>query len=264
MWFFAILLILRTTNLIHYLKDNLKISIYLFLLGVVSVNTSIGMSLEKSMSRTVLLRTLEHNDIDNAAAIMKNRPSVLEGHEDDPMLIDINCRFANAFYEVSTKHIFKYNYFKQLVHCGFDLNMCDQAGVPLLSRVIVQNDGEKYLDLLKAGVRVNVWDKYGNSPLTYAVQEGNQKTVENLLSYGAIITQNDVNIFPSYVIYSWMEDLLKKQKCFVCKTREHNVSTIPCVNRHLGNFICCNCYLDENKCSIKCPICSRSLGQFGS
>jgi hypothetical protein len=235
---------------------------YVLLLSVVSVSTSIGMELDlldKGTARAELKRALEFNNIDNVANIMKEHPSVLYGDEDDLMLPYIHHNFANAFIAVSTKDIFKYNYFKKLVHCGFDLDICDRNYASLLIRAIAQNDGDKYLDLLKAGVCVNVEDKYGRSPLYYAVQKGNAKAIEKLLLYGAVV-KNDIKRSPLYLTYASTYKL-PLQACCACHTDRHELSNIPCINRHLGLLICdCCCAVKQ----YKCPICFHSLGEFGS
>src|SRR5579863_4420953 len=138
--------------------------VYVLLLSVVIASTSIGMELallDKREARADLKRALEFKNIDKVANIMKENPSILYGDEDDTLLPQIHSSFAYAFIDVSTQETFKYNYYKKLVHCGFDLDVCDAKGVPLLSRTIAQNDEDKYLDLLKGGVCVNVQDKYG-------------------------------------------------------------------------------------------------------
>lgn len=246
------------------LRDNLKIKIYLFLWCIMSAGTIIGMNsvADKQIARTALIRAFDYGNIDDVVDIIKNNPSVLFGHEDDKALSCVHRSFADAFIAVSTKELFKYASLKKLVHSGFDLDVYDIAGRLLLCRVIAQNDGDKYLDLLKGGARVNIYDSYGNSPLCYAVEQSNKDVIKKLLLYGAAVNKNIYFKIPmKHPMRPKMIKLFNMQACFVCKTHRYYLSNIPCVNRHLGNFICINCY--DGMRDKKCSICSRSLGGFG-
>lgn len=253
------------TRIAKQLRDKLKIKIYLFLWCIMSAGTIKGMNLiaDKQTARTALIRSFDCGNIADVVDIMKDNPSVLSGYESDRTLARVHRGFADAFIAVSTKELFKYVYIKKLVHCGFDLDVCDAAGIPLLCRVITQNDGDKYLNLLRGGARVNIYDTYGHSPLCYAVEQRNKDVIEKLLLYGAAVNENIVSKIPmNHPMRMKMIRLFDMQRCFVCKTHKHNLSNIPCVNRHLGNFICIDCYTHMR--DKKCSICSRSLGVFGS
>jgi ankyrin repeat protein len=128
--------------------------------------------------------------------------------------------------------------------------------------VVIQNaySSNKYLDLLKAGARVNVQDKYGNTPLFYAVVLENKDMISKLLLYGAVVNYNFGESFSlPKSMWQLMNDAYGKQKCVICDTHDHDLSDISCVNRHLTHFICTQCY---KKCFGKCPLCRRSMGAF--
>ncbi|HLX52909.1 MAG TPA: hypothetical protein VKR58_03155, partial [Aquella sp.] len=82
---------------------------------------------------------------------------------------------------------------------------------------------------------------------------------QKLLLYGAII-KSDIKRSPLYLTHATTYNL-PLQACYACHTDRHELSNIPCINRHLGLFICDCCYVVKQ---YKCPICSRPLGEFGS
>jgi hypothetical protein len=85
--------------------------------------------------------------------------------------------------------------------------------------------------------------------------------VLQLLSCGAVVNQNfGAPFILEDVMWKLMVDAYEKQKCCRCGTHEYDLSSIPCVNRHVRHFICSNCY---KKYPQKCPICRRSMGTFG-
>ena len=146
-----------------------------------------------------------------------------------------------------------------------DLDIYDEKGMPLLCHAVQYDNDGLYLQLLQRGAFVNIQDLQGRNPLFYAAKAGDRSKIETLLLYGAAANRNiyeSLNAWHPMGLY--MLNKFCEQKCYVCNTHDFDLSNIPCINRHLGNFICVCCYTTmcyDNK--TKCPICLRTLGKFG-
>jgi len=159
----------------------------------------------------------------------------------------------------------EYKDYKDLVHDGYNLDIRDPSGIPLLCHVIKYNDGDKYLDLLKGGAWVNIQDKDGKSPIVYAAELHDNEKIKKLLLYGAAVNKKSYSFLPmDHLKRSFLYKTFNEQACYQCNRHYFDLCNIPCVNRHFGYFICMNCY--EVMCvynRLKCPICARTLGKFG-
>ena len=215
---------------------------------------------------TDLLHMLENNDFRYAKNSLQKVPNLLNNDKqeiDQNLIGSINAVFALKFL-MSRYHSGNYQRnIKKLVHAGFDLDIRNEQGTPLLSLAIQSRD-DRYLDLLRGGASINIHDAYGNTPLDYAIKLGDTDKIEKLLLYGAAVNENT---FLKYAKNDAMGSLVKKifyeQRCFDCKSHQDDLFSIPCVNRHLGHFLCKLCY-DWRCARVKgCPFCRRGLGQLG-
>ena len=218
---------------------------------------------ERFNHRKCFLEALNSDDFSMAEELLQINPYLLHIYEGEYESDLANALFVEKLFSVPVFDL-KYRYIKKMIHYGFNLDVRNKRGTPLLSAVIQQpNCGKKYLDLLKFGAQVNIQDSKGNTPIFYALKLGEEKMVLKLLSYGAAVNKDLCKQFSTQHSMSLL--MLKKyieQKCIRCETHDHDLSNIPCVNRHLECFICINCYniMDQKKC----PKCHRSLGVFGS
>jgi ankyrin repeat protein len=216
----------------------------------------------RSWHRKLFLESLRSDNFGLAHHYLEINPYLLHTYEGEYDNDEGNALFAEKVIS-SCASDDQYQYLQKMMYSGFfDLDYCDELGNPLLS-VVIQSayGGTKYLDLLKAGARVNIQDNYGNTPLFYAVMLENKDMIAKLLLYGAVVNQGFGESFnlPDEM-WTLMNDAYGKQTCAVCKTHDRDLSNIPCVNRHLGHFICNRCY---KKRFGKCPMCQRSMGMFG-
>lgn len=243
----------------------------LFLWIVVSVSTVFGMkqSLRSAIQdgdRQWLLdwceRELESNNFFAVRNILRFKSDLLLDEKNEQCK-RMSAIFAEKFIAIPSSSL-AYLTMKELVHGGFDLDICDVTGRPLLSFAIAC-EGEKYMDLLKAGVRVNVVDRQGNTPLDYAVDLDDLHKVSKLITYGAVVNLDTRRHHPRS---SWVKQKFDEQKCVVCKAHYFDLSNIPCVNRHLqeegGHYICTRCYGQIIVTQKGCPLCRRALGKYGS
>jgi len=150
-----------------------------------------------------------------------------------------------------------YVIFKQMLDSGnFDPNIVDSNGDPLLHRLIKRTkDYTKIKDFLASRVSVNAVDKEGKTALSHAVELNDQKMIDMLLRYGAVV---HVNMLREQSLL--LGKIFCLQQCFSCNIHPENMSNIPCINQHIGMFICKDCY---NKSNAKCPLCRRSLDEYG-
>jgi len=151
---------------------------------------------------------------------------------------------------------FEYVIFKQMLNDGtFNPNIRDN-GDPLLHLLIKQTkDYTKIRDVLRSGVSINEVDEKGKTALSYAVILNDQKLIDMLLQYGAVVHTNMLvgrNLF--------LGKIFCLQQCYSCKKHPENMSNIPCINQHTGMYLCKDCY---NKSNAKCPLCRRSLDEYG-
>ncbi len=72
---------------------------------------------------------------------------------------------------------------------GANVNIQDKNGFTPLTWAVLENNPNKVKALLKQGASVHIQDKYGDTPLMYAIRENNPDIVKALLDNGA-----DVNI----------------------------------------------------------------------
>ncbi|HLW73165.1 MAG TPA: ankyrin repeat domain-containing protein [Candidatus Babeliales bacterium] len=243
----------------------------LFLWIVVSVSTVFGMKhssrleIQDDDKKCVLSwceNALKSNNFSFVRNILRFRPDLLLD-ENNAQYERISAIFAEKFIAISSSSS-AYSTMKELVHGGFDLDICDVIGRPLLS-VAIACEGEKYMDLLKAGVRVNVVDGYGNTPLDYAVDLNDFNKASKLITYGAVVNLDTRQHHPRSL---WVKQKFSEQKCVECKTHYFDLSNIPCVNRHLqdggGHYICTRCYGQRIAHHKGCPLCRRALGKYGS
>jgi ankyrin repeat protein len=181
------------------------------------------------------------------------------------MFDQLNSAFVKKFTEMPSDSLSYEGCIKPLLHHGFNFDVCDRLGIPLLCTVIASKSGDKYLDLLKAGVWVNIQDEQGNTPICYAAELGDREKIDTLLLYGAAVNKNiGTKIGATHPMRPLMVQLFRLQQCCTCAKHEDYLSNIPCVNRHLQpevSFICKGCYdqMEEKKC----PLCARFLGKFG-
>ncbi len=216
----------------------------------------------RSRHRKCFLDALRSNDFREAHHYVEINPHLLHTYEGEYEKDEVNALFADkVIYSCINND--QYHYLQTMMYSGFfDLDYCDEWGTPLLSLVIQNADGgSKYLELLKAGAPVNIKDNYGRTPLFYAVILENKDMISHLLLYGAVVNQDFAELLNlSDEMWILMNDAYGKQKCVKCETHDHDLASIPCVNRHLGHFICKHCY---KKCFGRCPMCRRSMGTFG-
>jgi hypothetical protein len=215
----------------------------------------------RSRDRKCFVSALCNNQFANAYLLLQMNPYLLHAYEGEYAKDAINVLFTAKVIS-SCAQSDQYHYMQKMIHSGFfDIDGCDELGTPLLSAVIQQfGSGNKYLDLLKAGARVDVQDCYGCTPLFYAVMSGNKNMVLQLLSYGAVVNEGFGAPFVlEYEMRQWMGDVYNKQKCCRCGTHDYDLLSIPCVNRHISHLICTDCY---EKYPQKCPICRRSMGSL--
>lgn len=254
----------------------MKIKYCVLLYSALTISTLIGM--EKQFlrlqgienDRKSLMNALDNCDYYTAKMICNNNPSVLPTQKDD---VALDMMFARRCIAISPLLVNYKTDFKELMDCGFNLDICYESGKPLLCSVIERNDGNKYLDLLEAGARVNMQDSYGNNALSYAAYLCKDDIVSKLLLYGAVVKRGFCkNLANRHPLKRLMVVKYSEQKCSVCDTHDQDdnaLSNIPCINRHFGikfgqeiaNFMCKRCY-DQMSYKKQCPICSRSLGEF--
>lgn len=212
--------------------------------------------------RNDFLQALCCNNFSLAYQCLTINPYLLHTHEGEYDKYEVNAIFADKIFSCISDD--QYPYVQKMMDSGFfDVNYCNELGMPLLS-VVIQNgyNSNKYLDLLKAGACANAKDKYGNTPLLYAVMLEDKDMISKLLLYGAVVNKDFGESFslPDAML-KLMNNAYDKQKCVTCETHDYDLSYIPCVNRHLGHFICTQCY-DKNS-QKRCPLCRRSMGAFG-
>jgi len=112
---------------------------------------------------------------DEVHKIFEKNPYVLYTYRDDSMFNTLNSAFIKKFIDsLSLSGSYEHD-IKPLLHHGFNFEVRDKSGIPLLCTVIVSKSGDKYLDLLKAGVWVNIQDGQGNTPLCYAAELGDRE-----------------------------------------------------------------------------------------
>lgn len=211
--------------------------------------------------RSLLNALVEHRFADALKVLQASR-YVLNGDVDEYLMDALNRQFAQNFIDINyTSDAYK-KYIRPLVHCGFDLEVKDHSGVTLLCRALPLK-GDKYLDLLKGGALVNATDNEGNPPLLYAVKYGCLERIPTLLLYGAVVNDRMGRSIPDHhKVKPLLTALFEQQHCCDCKTHNNDLSLIPCVNRHLGNFICEPCYKIRHQQEKGCPFCRRSLGEY--
>lgn len=234
-------------------------------MGVVIVADCKGM--DKGALREELFNRLTNNDFHGAKKILRHNPDFIDNSYNDDYAALLNDTFQLKFINTSPAS-YAYYHLKDLVHCGFDLDIRDYSGVPLLCKVIDYGHADKYLDLLRGGAWVNIQDNHGRSPIVYAAEMGDNEKIKNLLLYGAAVNTN----MYKYMSCNHPKRLLLmqldvNQTCHLCKSHAYDLTNIPCINRHLGNFICMHCYsllcYHASPQCPKCPICLRTLGKFG-
>ena len=220
----------------------------------------------RSDDRKVLLQSLIRKKFDEVHKIFEKNPYVLYTYRDDSMFNTLNSAFIKKFIDsLSLSGSYEHD-IKPLLHHGFNFEVRDKSGIPLLCTVIVSKSGDKYLDLLKAGVWVNIQDGQGNTPLCYAAELGDREKIDTLLLYGAAVNKSiNTKIGVNHPMRPLMVQLFRSQRCCACASHEDYLSNIPCIMRHLQpevKFICKHCYdqMDEKKC----PVCARLLGKFGT
>jgi hypothetical protein len=215
----------------------------------------------KDKRRSLLKALVEHRFAD-ALKIFHGSQYVLNGDIDEFLINALNKQFAQNFIEINyTSNAYR-KYIRPLMHCGFDLDVKDQRGRPLLSKVM-QLKEDKYLDLLKGGASVNAKDKDGNTPLLYAVGYGYLERIPKLLLYGAVVNDRiGMQVPDHHKAKPLLAVLFEQQHCWDCKTHNNDLSPIPCVNRHLGNFMCEPCYQIRHQEEKGCPFCRRSFGEY--
>lgn len=213
-----------------------------------------------------LLKALNNENFTTVSKIFENNPYVLYTYKNDHMFDQLNKAFISKFIQYLPYPIPYEQCIKPFLHQGFNFDVRNGSGMPLLCEAIVSGSGDEYLDLLKAGVWVNVQDQQGNTPISYAAALGDTKKIDMLLLYGAAVNKNIGTKIPAqHPMRPLMVQLFRLQQCCACATHEDYLSNIPCVNRHLRpevSFICKGCYnqMDEKKC----PLCARLLGKFGT
>jgi ankyrin repeat protein len=216
---------------------------------------------DRSNDRKSFVDALRNDEFALAHQLLQQNSYLLHIYEGEHQKDEVNALFVDKVISADVSDC-EYSYLQNMIHSGlFDVDACDELGAPVLSAVIQQSDGSnKYLDLLKAGAQVNAQDKYGNTPLFYAVMLENKDMISKLLLYGAVVNYSFGELFnlPD-AMWNLMNDAYGKQKCCKCETHDHDLSSIPCVNRHVGHFICSNCY---EKYSQKCPLCRRFMGSL--
>jgi ankyrin repeat protein len=254
----------------------------LFLWGVVSVGTVFGMNqivpliiepeqpmMTRFDSRKQLFIALKKDNFPYVEKMLNKKPDLLID-DNNKQCRKISIIFAKKFIAISP---FSENYscIQRLVHGGFDLDIRNKYGISFLSMAIVCWDGRRYIDLLKAGVSVNVCDYQGCTPFDYAVSSGYIRRAQKLLDYGAAVNLNSCvkcMIGESGAVYTWIMQEFHKQKCVDCNTHDYDLSNIPCVNRHLqdgrGWLICTNCYGKRIAEKKGCPLCRHALGTYGA
>jgi len=218
---------------------------------------------QRSIDRQRLLVFLKSNEFDQAKNVIGKNPYILHTYKDDSMFDLLSAVFAQKIID-SSASAQTYTCIRELMHSGFSLDVRDTAGIPLLCRV-VRYDNDKYVDVLKGGASVNMHDKDGNTALYYAAALCDHDKIEKLLSYGAVFNHNIGNKIPvTHCMRPFVVTLFLKQYCIDCKTHDRSLANIPCVNRHLEHFMCGQCYNQRCTDSKKCPLCRRSLGEFGT
>lgn len=217
----------------------------------------------RSTCRENFLRSLCNNNVSLARELVRFNPYVLYTYQDEHPLNDARDLLVDKFLSISSSTS-DYCYIRDLLHeCCFDLDdLCNDYGQSLLCQLIMYLlDHQKCIDILKTGVNVNRLDNFGKSPLWYAIQLDDEDNVIILLRYGAVIYPDMLYIRKcSTSLWMILYNAFKTQKCFVCDTHPDEMSHIPCVNRHLGYFICKKCY---DRRSTRCPICRHGMGAFG-
>lgn len=210
----------------------------------------------RSSSQQILLNALCQKNFNVVTEILQKNPYITYAYENEDFarLLMIYCIDCFLYYHSSS---FEYKVIKCLFYDGcFDLNVWDESREFFLSYMIKNDNQGKYEDLLKTGISVNLCDKNGKTALWYAILLKDKEKIRNLLLHGAVVYK--------YMLKEGdIESLGKEfvnQKCCLCSTHPDDMSNIPCVNRHIGNYICHNCYADKG---AQCPLCKRSLDLYG-
>ncbi|HSC24800.1 MAG TPA: ankyrin repeat domain-containing protein [Candidatus Babeliales bacterium] len=253
---------------------------YLLLMSLVSVVNNYTMNPTinyKDNTKLQLITSLQDNSFDAVVNLLHDNPKLL--HDNKNPYIDqlfarkfvtlppqfLNSKLGDGLTPDQLALIRKnnnaYDYMKKLVHVGFDLDVRGEDGMPLLCQAILYTYDDRYLELLKGGARVNVYDNFGNTPLAFAVFLDHPEKVSKLLAYGAVVNINtyQIHLNSGFQILNTLLLIFWQQKCILCNTHNYDLYNIPCVNRHLEHFLCINCYKDMEYEYKKCPLCRRNL-----
>ena len=116
--------------------------------------------------------------------VEKLTPEIVAGWKSS--LYDINHRFVKLACIDDGKHI------RRLVDLGFDINHRDINGeTPLFS---LANASEQLVcEMLKNGAEINVFNRFGQSPLFFCVQRDNPQNIRLLLEAGADVNRREDN-----------------------------------------------------------------------
>ena len=224
----------------------------------------LNLIINRTCYRQKFLQALRDNNLSYAKAMLYINPYLLHIYEGEYESDEAKDLLLHTFLSVSSTAV-DYKYMQELLYeCCFDFNMSNDLGQSLLCLLIMdQADHQKYRDLLKVGVNVNTLDNSGKSPLWYAGLSQDKDKVDALLWYGAVVSEDILLEQFALPLWKVLYKTFYKQICHVCKLHPTNLSHIPCVNRHMRQFICKNCY-DNRTISKKCPICYHALGDFGA
>lgn len=218
---------------------------------------------QRSLARKELDTALLNNNFPMVKILLSINPYLLHTYQGEYYDDDTSSLFVQKVLSTSVL-MREYSCIKKLLDQGFDLNMCDAWGKSLLCRLVMDaNDEIKYRDVLKAGVSVNTLDNSGRSPLSYAVLLGDTNKVMTLLRYGAVVLVDMFKTADTVDLFLVLNRAYSVQLCCVCETNPENITNIPCVNRHIGSFICKDCY---DRVYPQCPLCKRlgSLDKYGA
>jgi ankyrin repeat protein len=213
----------------------------------------------RSSYRIEFLNALQNNQFFIAKQLIQSNPYLLYTYKNEYPFDEVNNLLANKFFAISVSES-DYRHIKDLLYECFDFNFYDDQGRTLLCQLIDSIDTIKYKDLLKTGIPVNTIDNYGKSPLSYAILRGDEDKIKTLLQYDAVVRDDMLIEESAYFLSHLLNEVFCMQKCLVCKKHEYNMSNIPCINRHVGNFICKYCYELMNS---ECPECGNILNEYG-
>lgn len=212
----------------------------------------------RSYYQQKLLHAFYNKKFDVVEKILQKKPYIVYTHKDEGFAYKL-MMYCIDYFLYSDPLSREYKIIRQFFYDGlFDFNVWDQGRELFLSYMIKKDTQGKYKDLLKSGVSVNLCDKDGMTPLWYAILLNDKEKIHNLLLYGAVVHR--YMLFRNHQNIDSLEKEFFRQKCCVCRTHPDDMSNIPCVNRHIGNYICHNCYTIEG---AQCPLCKRSLDFYG-